>query len=131
MFAKPVDGRTFALETLSAQDGQAFAAISELVLLDADGKPLDATNLRVAAVDSEEKEREDGSAGNAIDGQTANFWHTEWGAAQPNHPHQLVLDLGGQHSIGGFRYTPRPGGANVGGRIKNYRIYIGDATTAK
>jgi beta-galactosidase len=131
MFAKPAAGRTFALETLSAQDGQAFAAIAELVLLDAAGEPLSVADMRVAAVDSEEKEREDGSAGNAIDGQTANFWHTQWGASQPNHPHQLVLDLGGEQTIGGFRYTPRQGGAEVGGRIKNYRIYIGDAAIAK
>jgi beta-galactosidase len=129
MFEQPARGRTFALETRSAQDGQPFAAIAELTLLDPNGEPLDATATRVAAVDSEEKEREDGSAGNAIDGQTANFWHTEWGAAQPPHPHQLVLDLGAEQTIGGFRYTPRQGAGNVGGRIKDYRIHIGNAAT--
>jgi beta-galactosidase len=127
MFEQPAKGRTFALETRSAHDSQPFAAIAELTLLDPNGEPLDATATRVAAVDSEEKEREDGSAGNAIDGQTANFWHTEWGAAQPPHPHQLVLDLGGEQTIGGFRYTPRQGAPNQGGRIKDYRIHIGTA----
>jgi beta-galactosidase len=127
MFEQPAKGRAFALETRSAHDNQPFAAIAELTLLDPNGEPLDATATRVAAVDSEEKEREDGSAGNAIDGQTANFWHTEWGAAQPPHPHQLVLDLGGEQTIGGFRYTPRQGAPNQGGRIKDYRIHIGTA----
>jgi beta-galactosidase len=36
------------------------------------------------------------------------------------------LDLGQSRSIGGFRYVPRQGGADVGGRIKDYRVYIGD-----
>jgi beta-galactosidase len=80
----------------------------------------------IGYVDSEEREREDGSAENAIDGQTANFWHTQWGSASPPHPHRLVLDLGQSPSIGGFRYVPRQGGADVGGRIKDYRVYIGD-----
>ena len=65
-------------------------------------------------------------AGNAIDGQTANYWHTQWGSASPNHPHCLIVDLGKSETIGGFRYTPRQGDANVGGRIKDYRIYVGD-----
>jgi beta-galactosidase len=127
MFAEPAEGHTFVIESRSAHDGQPFAAIAELVLLDAAGEPLNATALRVLAADSQERDREDGSAGNAIDGQTANFWHTEWSAAQPAHPHQLVLDLGANTTIGGFRYTPRQGPANVGGRIKDYRIYIGEA----
>jgi beta-galactosidase len=131
MFEQPARGRTFALETRSALDNQPFAAIAELTLLDPNGEPLDATATRVAAVDSEEKEREDGSAGNAIDGQTANFWHTEWGAAQPPHPHQLVLDLGAEQTIGGFRYTPRQGAPNQGGRIKDYRIHIGNAAASQ
>jgi beta-galactosidase len=122
----PAKGRLFAIETLSSQDDQPFAAIAELTLLDEKGQPLDATKLRVVACDSEELDREDGSAGNAIDGQTANFWHTQWGAAQPPHPHQLVLDLGADATIGGFRYTPRQGAANAGGRIKNYRIHVGN-----
>ncbi len=130
MFTKPAAGRTFAIESRTAHDGQPFAAIAELTLLDAQGEPLDAANLRIAAVDSEERQREDGSAANAIDGQTANFWHTEWGAAQPAHPHQLVIDLGDSVTIGGFHYTPRPGGSAVGGRIKDYRVYIGDAEVA-
>ncbi|HYO23906.1 MAG TPA: beta-galactosidase [Lacipirellulaceae bacterium] len=125
MFAKPARGRTFALESRSAHDNQPFAAIAELTLLDPQGEPLDASATRIAAVDSEEKDSEDGSAGNAIDGQTANFWHTQWGAAQPPHPHQFVLDLGSEQTIGGFRYVPRQGGAGLGGRIKSYRIHIG------
>ena len=38
----------------------------------------------------------------------------------------MVLDLGQTRTLTGFRYVPRQGNANVGGRIKDYRIYVGD-----
>jgi beta-galactosidase len=117
-------GRYFCLESLSAFDGGAFAAIAELNLLDADGKALSHEGWTIGYVDSEERDKEDGTAENAIDGQTANFWHTQWSAAQPAQPHQLVLDLGKPQSISGFQYVPRQG--QGGGRIKDYRIFVGD-----
>jgi beta-galactosidase len=123
-FEAPAKGRYFCLESLSAQDGKSFAAVAELDLLDESGKPLSHEGWTIAYVDSEERNKEDGTAENAIDGQTANFWHTEWSAVQPNHPHQLVLDLGKMQTISGFRYVPRQGAGD--GRIKDYRIYIGD-----
>lgn len=123
----PAKGRYFCIESLNAQDGKPFAAIAELDLLDRSGNPLSHEGWTVAYVDSEEREREDGTAENAIDGQTANFWHTQWGAAQPDHPHRLVLDLGKSQTISGFRYVPRQGAADLAGRIKDYRIYVGDA----
>jgi beta-galactosidase len=123
-FAAPASGRFFRLESLNAHDGKPHAAVAELDLLDPDGKPINHDGWTVAYVDSEERAGEDGSAENAIDGQTANFWHTEWSAAQPNHPHQLVLDLGKSQTISGFRYVPRQ--SEGGGRIKDYRVYVGD-----
>jgi beta-galactosidase len=125
-FDTPIKGRYFCLESQSAQDGKAFAAVAELDLLDADGKPLSHEGWTVAYVDSEEREKEDGSAENAIDGQTANFWHTQWGSASPPHPHRLILDLGQTRMLTGFRYVPRQGSGQVGGRIKDYRVYVGD-----
>jgi beta-galactosidase len=125
-FAKPVAGRYFAIQSLNAHDGKPYAAIAEISLFDADKRSLSATSWTIASVSSEETEREDGSAGNAIDGQTASFWHTQWGSASPGHPHTLVLDLGNRETISGFRYTPRQGDAGAGGRIKDYEIFIGD-----
>ncbi len=125
-FAHPVEGRYFCLESLNAHDGKPYAAVSELELLDASGNPLSHEGWTIAYVDSEEREREDGSAENAIDGQTANFWHTQWGSASPGHPHRLVLDLGQSRTLSGFRYTPRQGDTEVGGRIKDFRVYVGD-----
>jgi len=128
-FEAPAKGRFFCLESLSAQDGKPFAAVAELDLLDESGRPLSHEGWTIAYVDSEERDQEDGTAENAIDGQTANFWHTEWGAAQPDHPHQLVLDLGKSQTLSGFRYVPRQGTGS--GRIKDYRIYVGDNLVRK
>ncbi|HYG24644.1 MAG TPA: beta-galactosidase [Verrucomicrobiae bacterium] len=125
-FASPARGRFFCIESLNAHDGKAFAAIAELTLLDASGRALSTDGWTVSYVSSEERTREDGTAENAIDGQTANFWHTQWGDASPAHPHRLILNLGDARTVGGFRYVPRQGAGNVGGRIKEYRIYVGD-----
>jgi beta-galactosidase len=123
--AAPITGKQFCLESVNAFDGKQFASIAELDLLDPAGNSIPHQNWSIAYVDSEEKTGEDGSATNAIDGQTASFWHSAWKAEQPTHPHQIVIDLGSSVAIGGFRYTPRPG-ANAAGHIKEYRVYIGE-----
>ena len=128
-FAAPATGRFFCLESLNAQDGKPYAAVAELDLLDASGNAISHNGWTIAYVDSEERNAEDGSAENAIDGQTANFWHTEWKNASPDHPHRLILNLGQSQTISGFRYVPRQG--EDGGRIKDYRIYVGDALVQK
>ena len=125
-FATTAEGRFFCLESLNAHDGKQHATVAELGLLDASGNPLNAEGSSIVYVDSEERTKEDGSAENAIDGQTANFWHTRWSASLTDHPHRLIIDLGGSRKIGGFVYTPRQGGNNVAGRIKDYRILVGD-----
>ena len=125
-FSRPATGRYFEIESLSAQDGKPYDAIAELSLLGPEGSPLGAEGWTIASVDSEETEKEDGSAANAIDGQTTSYWHTQWGSASPDHPHLLVIDLGRTQTIAGFRYTPRQGAPGVGGRIKDYRVFIGD-----
>ena len=123
-FAAPATGKFFALESLNAFDGKAFAAVAELDLLDASGNAISHNGWTIAYVDSEERAGEDGSAENAIDGQTANFWHTEWKSVSPKHPHRLILNLGKAQTISGFRYVPRQG--EGGGRIKDFRTYVGD-----
>ena len=117
-------GRYFCLESLSAFDDGPFTAVAELVLLDANGKPMSHEGWTIGYVDSEERDKEDGTAENAIDGQTANYWHTQWSAAQPPQPHQIVLDLGKSQTISGFEYVPRQ--SEGAGRIKDYQIFIGD-----
>jgi len=128
-FISNATGRFFCLESLNAHDGKPYAAVAELDLFDAAGKPISHNGWTIAYVDSEERTGEDGTAENAIDGQTANFWHTEWKDNSPNHPHRLILDLGKSQVISGFRYVPRQG--EGGGHIKDYRVIIGDGLVKK
>jgi len=123
-FMNSAAGKYFCLESLNAFDGKPYAAVAELDLLDAGGNAISHNGWTVAYVDSEERAGEDGSAENAIDGQTANFWHTEWKDNSPDHPHRLILNLGKTQNISGFRYVPRQG--QDSGRIKDYRVLIGD-----
>ena len=128
-FISNATGRYFCLESANAYDGKPYAAVAELDLMDASGKPISHDGWTIAYVDSEERIGEDGTAENAIDGQTANFWHTEWKNNSPDHPHRLILDLGKSQAISGFRYVPRQG--EGGGRIKDYRVVIGDGLVHK
>jgi beta-galactosidase len=41
------------------------------------------------------------------------------------------LNLGRPQTISGLRYVPRQGDSAVAGRIKDYRIYVGDALVHK
>ncbi len=128
-FATPATGRYFCLESVNAQDGKGSAAVAELDLLGPGQVSLNHDQWTIAFVDSEERQQTDGSAENAIDGQTADFWHTEWSNGSPAHPHRLILDLGHSQPIYGFRYVPRQDSNS--GRIKDYRIYVGDALVEK
>jgi beta-galactosidase len=100
--------------------------VAELTVLDPAGAPLSMEGWKIASVDSEEREREDGTAENAIDGQTTSYWCTAAGTGAPGHPHRLILDLGAARTVGGFRYVPRQGAPELPGRIKEYRIYLAD-----
>lgn len=118
----PVEGRYVCLQALSAQRGDVFTTCGEIALLDAEGNELPRDGWSIAFADSEETDAEDGAAANAIDAQPRTFWHSQWSAAQPKHPHALVIDLSGPRKVAGVRYTPRQDSAN--GRIKDYRIYV-------
>lgn len=125
-FAQPAGGRQVCVEMLNAHDGKPFAAMAELDVLDPNGNAIPHVGWRIAYADSEELSGEDGSASNAIDGQTANFWHTQWsgGPKKPGYPHYLVIDLGREARVGGIRYTPRAADDKPG-RVKDYRVYVG------
>ena len=120
-------GRQVCIEALDSFDGLPHAAIAELALLDASGKPLNQTAWTIAYASSEEARKEDGSALNAINGQATDHWHTAYSAgARPTMPARLILDLGAPAEIAGLRYTPRQGPDSVIGRIRRYRVYVAD-----
>ncbi|MHC5108347.1 MAG: sulfatase-like hydrolase/transferase [Planctomycetota bacterium] len=81
-------------------------------------------NWRLVRVDSES--RSNGKLARlAFDGDRETLWHTQWRDAQPNHPHELVIDLGANHEIQGFRYLPRTDGG-VNGAIYEFEFFVSD-----
>ena len=109
------------LEQLSEINGNPWASMAELNLLDVNGAPLPRTKWKVSA-DSQEQTGGAGLAANAIDGDPSTFWHTQWLGTVPLPPHSFIVDLGGAQRLTGLRYLPRPGGGN--GTIAKFRIYV-------
>lgn len=84
--------------------------------------PLTQEDWRLHFVDSEHTTGEDGKATNAFDGDKNTYWHTKHSPIEEL-PHEIQIDLGGIHEIGGFSYLPRQiNGAN--GTIKEYEFYV-------
>ena len=130
-FSKPAKGRYVCLESVSAYGNAPDAAVAELELLDESGQAINHDGWTVAYTDSESRSGEDGSAENAFDGQTASCWHTSADGSTKNHPHRLILDLGQAKAIAGIRYTAREGTPDTSGRIKEFRVYVGDKIVRK
>ncbi len=122
-FGKEVQTRFFCLEALNAYDGKDYAAIAELELLGADGKPLSRQHWKVVYADSEELDAANNVATNVFDLQESTFWHTNYSTIGPKFPHQLVINLGEDKIITGFSYLPRAEAVRPG-MIKDYRVYL-------
>ncbi len=119
-FAQPVKGRFFCLEALSPQANDNIAAIAELDVLGADGKPVSREHWKIRYADSEETRSGNRTADKIFDLQESTFWMTVDNTA---YPHQLVIDLSKVETVTGFRYLPR---AEKGypGMIREYRVYV-------
>jgi alpha-glucosidase len=78
---------------------------------------------QVLAVDSQETARENGTGGNALDGNQATLWHTQWSGQAPPHPHYIIIDLGAPRTVYGLRYLPRQDG-RLNGTIVRYEVYL-------
>lgn len=61
-------------------------------------------------------------AKHAFDNNPLTFWHTEWKNMQPEHPHEIQIDLGDTANIFGLHYLPRQDG-NVNGNISGFEFY--------
>ena len=79
-------------------------------------------NFKILHVSSEN--RGNGNvARNAIDGKANTIWHTQFSPEILKHPHELIIDLGREHTIKGFRYLPRQD-AGWNGTIKEIEITV-------
>ena len=123
---KTARGRRFAFVIDSAWENQKdkkdMASIAEFDIIDAKGEVVPRGAWRFVSVSSEETAKEDGLAENAIDGQSVNYWHTRWSKNVPKAPHYLVIDMGAQVDVAGFRYLPRQDMTN--GRVRAWRFDV-------
>ena len=122
----PTKGRYLCLEALNSYPNDEYSTCAELELLGPDSKALAGHGWKIVYADSEEVLAEDGGGDNVLDSRPDTFWHTQWGAAKPKHPHWLVIDLGREESIAGLRYLPRQDMPN--GQIRDFQIFV-SATT--
>ena len=119
-FATPTQGRYFCLNAMSNYDGNNIASIAEFDVLDANGKPVPRENWKIVYADSEETRSGNRTADKIFDLQESTFWQTVDNTA---FPHQVVIDLGKDYNVSGFRMLPR---AEKGapGLIKDYAVYV-------
>ena len=119
-FAAPVQGRYFCLNATSNYDGNNIASIAEFDVLDANGKAVPRENWKIVYADSEETRSGNRTADKIFDLQESTFWQTVDNTA---FPHQVVIDLGKNCHVSGFRMLPR---AEKGapGLIKDYAAYV-------
>lgn len=119
-FSAPVSGRYFCLNATSNYDGNNIAAVAEFDVLGADGKPVSRENWKIVYADSEETRSGNRTADKIFDLQESTFWQTVDNTA---YPHQVVIDLGKEYNVTGFRMLPR---AEKGapGLVKDYSIYV-------
>jgi F5/8 type C domain/Fibronectin type III domain len=88
----------------------------------ADVQVIPHAELRIVSVDSETLVG-DGAADSAIDGRVETFWQTARGSKGSQHPHEVVIALGGEYMVRGFRYLPRQDG-KTDGMVGRYSFYV-------
>ncbi|MEV4557817.1 TIM-barrel domain-containing protein [Kitasatospora sp. NPDC049285] len=91
--------------------------------------PIPQAGWKVVSADSQETVGENGAAANAIDGNPATLWHTQWYQTTAQLPHDIQIDLGARYAVDGLGYLPRQDGG-VNGRIGSYEVYVSDSTTS-
>lgn len=60
---------------------------------------------------------------NAFDGDSGTWWHSAFQPELQKHPHELVIDLGAEHSIRGFRYLARQD-SGWNGALQNCEFFV-------
>ncbi|MDD4992601.1 MAG: beta-galactosidase [Paludibacter sp.] len=116
-------GRYFCFEALNAQDANDnSSSIAEFEILGEDGKAISSINWKVVFVDSEETTKAANGADKLFDIQESIIWQTKIGD-KTSHPHQIVIDMGKDINVKGFRILPRSD-KSIKGIVKDYRFYL-------
>jgi beta-galactosidase len=123
-FTSATRGRYFCLEALNSQtEGDALAALAEIELIGTDGKNLPSLGWKIVYASSEEVTAGNHSVEKLYDQQESTYWQSQSVNVQQKYPHQVVLDLGREENIRGFRYLVRQD-RKSNGMIKDFRIFI-------
>ena len=119
-FATLQTGRYVCLEALNNHNGDDFACIAELYLLDQNGERLSREPWRISYADSEDIVTGNRAGDKIYDLQESTFWSTVKGV---KFPHHIIIDLGKEQTVTALQYLPRME-SNVPGAIKDYKIYV-------
>jgi len=114
----PGDVRFVKLEEVSELNGKPWASMAEFNLVDAKGANLPRTGWTASADSADTNDK----PGNAIDGNAASLWHTQWDGDSPPPPHSFIVDLRRYEPVRGFRYLPRQDKL-TNGIIAKFRFY--------
>lgn len=116
--AAPGEVRFVKLEEVAEINGKPWASVAEFNLIDAKGSNLPREGW-IASADSADTSDK---PANAIDGNPATLWHSQWDGASPPPPHSLVVDLRRYTRVAGFRVLPRQDKL-TNGIITRWRFY--------
>ncbi len=119
-FSAPQTGRYVCIEALNNHNGDEYACIAELYLLDQSGERLSREPWRIYYADSEDIVTGNRAGDKIYDLQESTFWSTVKGV---KFPHTIVIDLGKEQTLTALQYLPRME-SNVPGAIKDYKIYV-------
>ena len=93
-----------------------------VLLVVSDNVAIPRGNLSIRYVDSQELANNNGAV-NAIDGNSATLWTTQWVSANPPYPHEIQIDLGTVYNVSGFSYLPRQDNT-PNGTIRKFEAYV-------
>lgn len=123
-FQTNVEGRYFCLEALSGQNpNDKSASIAEIELIGTDGVSIPRSNWKIVYADSEEVTVGNFSAEKIFDQQESTIWATSKAGELLSYPHQIIVDMGENSKVAGFKYLPRTD-KSTNGTIKSYRFFI-------
>ncbi|MDD4970573.1 MAG: beta-galactosidase [Paludibacter sp.] len=122
-FEEPTTGRYFCFEALNSQDpNDPSTSVAEFEMIGEDGKSISSLNWKVIFADSEETTKAANGADKLFDIQESVIWQTKIGD-KTNHPHQVVIDMGKDIKVKGFRILPRSDKITKG-IVKDYRLFL-------
>lgn len=126
-FRWPKKGRYVCFEVVDTHDGSTETSVAELWLTDEKGNRIPREDWKVVAVNSENRTGNH-TADKAFDLQESTWWSTS--ASSSGLPDAVVIDLGGEYTVGGIELLSR---TDVGaeGAVRNFKVYVKETPFAE